>query len=266
MVDQATAGDARVVETSTLRAGVEPPGIAPQLDLVIDLAVDLTAESLQLELDLRPSLTPDAALLIAPRWKLAVKRLVDLVGAVLALVVLAPVLLATAAAVKLTSPGPVLFSQRRTGENGEEFCFYKFRSMQLDAEAERDTLVEFNECSGPVFKIKEDPRLTAVGRFIRRASIDELPQVWNVLRGEMSLVGPRPLPTEEAAQCSDWESQRLAVKPGITCIWQVSGRSELDFQTWVTMDIEYVEEWSLWLDLKLLAKTIQAVLSGRGAY
>ncbi len=232
----------------------------------IQLVVDLTEESPQLELDFRPRLTPDAALLVAPRWKLGVKRLVDVLGAMLALLVLVPVLMAAAAAVKLTSPGPLLFSQRRTGKNGREFSFYKFRSMGLNAEAERDALLDLNECTGPIFKIREDPRLTPVGRFMRRASIDELPQLWNVLRGEMSLVGPRPPIPSEVETYSDWESQRLYVKPGITCIWQVSGRSELDFETWVGMDIEYIEGWSLWFDLELLAKTIPAVLSGRGAY
>ncbi len=233
---------------------------------MIHLIVDLTERSAELEHDLRPGLTPDAALLVAPGWKLGVKRLVDVLGAFLALLILAPVLLAAAAAVKLTSPGPILFSQRRAGNNAREFLFHKFRSMHVNAEGERDALLDLNEHRGPVFKIRQDPRLTPAGRFIRRTSIDELPQLWNVLRGEMSLVGPRPLPTKEAAQCSDWESQRLTVKPGVTCIWQVSGRSELDFETWVRMDIEYIEKWSLWFDLELLARTISAVLSGRGAY
>lgn len=230
------------------------------------LVVDLTEESPQLELELRASLTPDAALLVAPRWRLAVKRVVDIVGAMLALLVLTPLLLAVSAAVKLTSPGPVLFSQSRVGKNGREFSFHKFRSMHLNAEAERDALLDINECTGPIFKIREDPRLTSVGHFLRKTSIDELSQLWNVLRGEMSLVGPRPPIPSEVEEYTNWESQRLAVKPGITCIWQVSGRSELDFETWVRMDIEYIEEWSLWFDLKLLARTIPAVLSGRGAY
>jgi lipopolysaccharide/colanic/teichoic acid biosynthesis glycosyltransferase len=171
-----------------------------------------------------------------------------------------------AAAVKLTSPDPMLFSQRRTGKHGREFSFHKFRTMGWNAEIKRDALLDLNEVDRPVFKIREDPLLTPVGRFMRHASIDELPLLWNVLRDEMSWGGPRPLPTEEAAQCSDWESQRLHVKPGITCIWQVSGRSDLDFESWVRMDLEYIEEWSLWFDLELLAKTIPAVLSGRGAY
>ncbi|MEX1133344.1 MAG: sugar transferase [Acidimicrobiia bacterium] len=211
-------------------------------------------------------LSSNAALLNAPKWKMAVKRAVDVVGASLALVLLSPVFLLSAIAVKLTSPGPVFFAQPRMGKDGREFLFYKFRSMQVGADEERNILIDLNEMSGPVFKIKADPRLTSIGRFLRRASIDELPQLWHVLRGQMSLVGPRPLPTFEALDCSEWEAQRFAVKPGITCIWQVSGRSELDFETWVRMDIRYIERWSLLRDFKLLAKTIPAVISGKGAY
>jgi lipopolysaccharide/colanic/teichoic acid biosynthesis glycosyltransferase len=262
MVEQMSLGGGHVAESSMYPKEVSKLEDSGGLHLV----VDMTEESPQLELDSRCRLTPDAALLIAPRWQLGVKRLMDVLGATLALLGLAPILVATTMAVKLTSPGPLLFSQRRTGKNSRGFSFFKFRSMRLNAEAERYGLIDLNEIDGPVFKIRQDPRLTTVGRFIRRASIDELPQLWNVLRGEMSLVGPRPLPTEEAAQCSEWESQRLYVKPGITCIWQVSGRSELDFETWVRMDIEYIEKWSLWLDLQLLARTIPAVLSRRGAY
>ena len=262
MVDHTPASVGDVTESPTSPDKVEIPEDSRKVHLV----VDLTGENPQLVLDLRPSLTPDAALLVAPRWKLRVKRLVDVLGAALALLVLTPVLLAVAAAVKLTSKGPVLFKQRRVGENSREFSFYKFRSMRLNAEGERDDLIDLNEVKSPVFKIRADPRLTPVGRFMRRTSIDELPQLWNVLRGHMSLVGPRPLPREEADLCSDWKSQRVAVKPGMTCIWQVSGRSELDFETWVRMDIEYIEKWSLWFDVKLLARTVPAVLSGRGAY
>ena len=266
MVDQATPVGAHVFGTSALRAGVEPLGLIPDLDPVIDFVVDLTTESPRLQLDLRPSLTHDALLLVAPPWKVRVKRLIDILGSMLAMLVLAPVALAATVAVKLTSPGPALFGQRRAGMSGREFTLYKFRSMHVNAEAERDGFLDLNEVDGPIFKIKKDPRLTPVGRFIRGASIDELPQLWNVLRGDMSLVGPRPPIAREVEAYSAWESQRLVVKPGITCIWQVSGRSELDFETWVRMDIQYIEEWSLWFDLKLLARTIPAVLYGRGAY
>lgn len=194
------------------------------------------------------------------------KRTVDVVIAALALVVLSPVVLLTALVVKATSPGPVLFKQKRAGKDGREFDFYKFRTMEADAEAHREELIDLNEVSGPVFKIRDDPRMIPIGRFLRRTSIDELPQLWNVLRGDMCLVGPRPPIPDEVVEYSDWEIQRLAATPGITCIWQVSGRSELDFETWVRMDIEYIQKWSLWLDLKLLARTIPAVLSGEGAF
>ena len=234
--------------------------------LQADLIVDLIGENPTLELDFRTSLTPQAALFVAPGWKLRVKRLVDLVGASVAIVLLSPVLLAAAAVVKLTSPGPVFFKQIRTGEGGREFHFYKFRSMHSDAESEREAILGLDETDGPIFKIKDDPRMTPAGRFLRRTSIDELPQLWHVLLGDMSLVGPRPPIPTEVDEYSDWEVQRLLVKPGITCIWQVSGRSELDFRTWVEMDIQYIEQWSLWYDIKLLARTVPAVLSGRGAY
>lgn len=257
-----TSGGRQVAETTTSSTDVGQIDRTGELQLV----VDLTGTDPQLELDFRPRLTPEARLLNAPRWKLAVKRVIDLLGATLALVLLAPIFLISAAAVGLTSKGPILFSQRRTGEHGRTFSLHKFRSMQCDAEEERETLNHLNESDGPVFKIRDDPRLTSVGWFIRRTSIDELPQLWNVLRGDMSLVGPRPPIPDEVEEYSEWESQRLTVKPGITGLWQVSGRAELDFETWVRMDIEYIEEWSLWLDIKLLAKTIPAVLSGRGAY
>jgi len=191
---------------------------------------------------------------------------VDVVVASLAIVVLAPVFVAAAIAVKLSSPGPVFFSQPRVGRDGRVFSFLKFRSMYADAEQRKAELSDMNEADGPVFKIKEDPRITPVGRFLRRMSLDELPQLFHVLGGQMSLVGPRPhLPIEVSAY-GPMDYRRLTVQPGITCIWQVSGRSELDFDTWVTLDLEYIDTWSVWLDVKLLARTIPAVLSGRGAY
>ena len=176
----------------------------------------------------------------------------DILGSIAGLLLLAPILLAIALAVALTSKGRPIFKQQRAGFGGREFQFYKFRSMSAGAEEERQQLDDINEAAGPIFKIKDDPRITRFGRFIRRSSIDELPQLWNVLRGEMSLVGPRPPLLDEVAQYSDWERQRLSVKPGITCIWQVSGRSDLDFETWVAMDIDYIERWRPALDLELL--------------
>lgn len=244
--------------------GFPPP--PQEIDDSPGLVIDLTTDETRLELDTRQLLGSDAALLAASKAMLRVKRTVDVVGSMALLILLSPLLLITAVAIKLTSPGPIFFRQPRAGKDGREFTFYKFRSMCVDAVEKRDGLIEHNEATGPVFKIREDPRMTTIGRFIRQTSIDELPQLWNVLKGDMSLVGPRPLPIEEAVQCSDWELQRLRVVPGITAIWQVSGRSELDFETWVQMDIEYIENWSLWLDLKLLAKTIPAVLSRQGAY
>lgn len=232
----------------------------------LGVVIDLTGDEPIVDMDSRPWLGDDAGLLAASDRRLKVKRVVAVITSVVALLMLSPLFLLTAMAIKLTSSGPVFFKQKRAGKGGREFDFYKFRTMEVGAEDERDDLIDLNEVSGPVFKIKDDPRMTSIGKFLRRTSIDELPQLWNVLRGDMCLVGPRPLPVMEAEACSDWERQRLLATQGITCIWQVSGRCELDFETWVKMDIEYIRNWSLWLDLKLLAKTLPAVLSGRGAY
>ena len=170
-----------------------------------------------------------------------------------------------AAAIKLTSPGPVFFRQWRTGRGGKPFLMYKFRSMVVDAEAKKLELLPLNELDGPAFKLTGDPRITRLGRFLRDTSLDELPQLWNVLRGEMSLVGPRPLPCEESDSCLDWQRRRLDVTPGLTCIWQVRGRSQVTFNEWVRMDLEYVQSRSLWQDFKILLKTVPAVILGRGA-
>ena len=205
-------------------------------------------------------------LLNATRWQLAVKRGLDIVMSGLALVVLTPLLLAVAILVGVTSPGPIFFVQERVGRAGKPFRMLKFRSMYRDAHDRRLEHVEQNMHQGPIFKIRDDPRTTPVGRAIRRLSIDELPQFFNVLMGSMSLVGPRPALPEEFLDYSERERGRLLVKPGVTCIWQVSGRSDVDFDTWIDMDLEYIEEWSLRLDLKLLAKTVPAVITGRGAY
>ena len=205
-------------------------------------------------------------LLAASRWQLVAKRAVDILISALAIIVLTPFLVAVALLVKVTSRGPVFFVQQRVGRGGEPFGMIKFRSMCLDAHDRRGEHLDDNMHDGPIFKIRRDPRVTTVGRAIRRLSIDELPQLFNVLKGDMSLVGPRPPLTEELASYTERERQRLLVKPGITCIWQVSGRSDLDFQTWVDMDLEYIDTWSFWLDVRLLAKTLPAVISGRGAY
>jgi exopolysaccharide biosynthesis polyprenyl glycosylphosphotransferase len=197
--------------------------------------------------------------------KLATKRAFDLVVSSLALLVCAPLFLVVAAAIKLTDGGPVFFRQTRCGLNGREFPLYKFRSMVVDAEARLRELRARNEMSGPVFKITDDPRITRIGHFLRKTSIDELPQFWNVLVGHMSVVGPRPPLPAEVAQYERWQRRRLSVKPGITCIWQISGRNEIDFETWMRLDLAYIDDWSLWLDFKIFLKTIPAVLWGKGA-
>ena len=197
--------------------------------------------------------------------QMAIKRAFDVVVSGAALLVGAPIFLAIAAAVKFTSPGPIFFGQVRSGLNGREFRLWKFRSMVVDAENRLDDLRVKNEMGGPVFKLSEDPRVTGVGRFLRRTSLDELPQFWNVLLGDMSVVGPRPPLPAEVKQYARWQRRRLSVKPGITCIWQVSGRNEIDFETWMKLDLDYIDRWSLWLDLKIFVKTIPAVLLGRGA-
>jgi len=197
--------------------------------------------------------------------QLLLKRMIDAALSIIVLILLAPVMLTVAVLIKLTSPGPVLFVQKRVGMNQRQFRLYKFRSMVQDAEERKHSLQHLNERDGPVFKIEKDPRITRIGRFIRKTSIDELPQLFNVLSGEMSLVGPRPPLPEEVKRYEWLFRKRLSVKPGITCIWQISGRNEVSFDQWMKMDHEYIENWSLWLDLKILFKTIPAVLAVRGA-
>jgi len=195
------------------------------------------------------------------------KRAMDCIGAGIGLLLLSPLFAVMAVLIKLESAGPVLFSQTRIGKDGVEFRCWKFRSMFQDAEQRKQELMQQNEMAGGVtFKMKHDPRVTRVGRFIRKASIDELPQLWNVFNGDMSLVGPRPPVPQEVALYTAHERQRLAVKPGITCIWQVSGRSDIPFNEQVLLDIEYIRSQSLWLDISLLLRTIPAVLLARGSY
>jgi exopolysaccharide biosynthesis polyprenyl glycosylphosphotransferase len=198
-------------------------------------------------------------------WQEIAKQLFDFGLASVALILLSPLMLGIALAIKLTSKGPVIFAQKRVGLNGRIFTMYKFRTMVENAEELKAELAELNEMSGPVFKIRNDPRVTKVGRFLRRTSLDELPQLWNVLKQDISLVGPRPPLPSEVNMYDPRHRKRLTVKPGITCIWQVSGRNEVGFEQWMDMDAEYIERWSFWLDLKILAKTVPAVLSRRGA-
>jgi len=199
-------------------------------------------------------------------WNLAFKRVSDIVFSLAGLILFSPLMLLIALAIKLDSPGPVLFKQIRVGKGGQEFVFYKFRSMYQGAEEERPQLADLDEVAGPTFKIRHDPRCTRVGRILRRTSLDELPQLYNVLRGEMSLVGPRPALPSEVEQYKEWHQRRLEISPGITGLWQVSGRSQLTFDEMCLLDIYYLENWSPLLDLKIALKTIPAVLAGTGAY
>ena len=194
------------------------------------------------------------------------RRLVDIVVASVLLLLFAPLLAAAAIAIKLSSPGPVFFFQQRAGLGGRPFTFVKFRSMYVDAEKRRAALEADNERDGPIFKIKNDPRLTPIGRFLRRSSIDELPQLWNVLRGDMTLIGPRPPTLNEVQRYEPWQRDRLSLPGGLTCIWQVSGRSDVGFVDWVRMDLRYAQQRSLLMDLSLLLRTVKAVATGRGAY
>lgn len=198
----------------------------------------------------------------------ALKRLIDIVGAMTGIILLSPVLLVVAVCIKLTDRGPVLFWQQRVGQWGREFPFPKFRSMVVNAEALKDQLLSENDHGSSVvtFKMKRDPRVTRIGRLIRRASIDELPQLWCILKGDMSLVGPRPPVPREVELYTLADRRRLDVIPGLTCIWQVSGRGEIPFEQQVQLDVEYIESQSVWKDLKLVAQTIPAVLFGKGAY
>lgn len=196
---------------------------------------------------------------------LLLKRLLDLSGCLFGLIIVGPILLTAAIAVRLESKGPILFKQTRAGRHGRRFVMYKFRSMVVDAEARKKELMHLNEMGGPVFKIKKDPRITRVGAFIRKTSIDELPQLFNVLFGDMSLVGPRPPLPSEVEEYEAWQRRRLSVKPGITGLWQVSGRNNIDFDEWMELDLSYIDNWTLWLDLKILFKTIPVVLFQKGS-
>ena len=198
--------------------------------------------------------------------RLFFKRVFDVGIAGISLVVLSPLMACIAAMIRITSPGPVLFQQTRCGLGGRRFTLYKFRSMINNAEQLRAELHQLNELDGPVFKISEDPRITPVGRWLRRFSLDELPQLWNILRGDMSFVGPRPAVPEEVDQYEDWQKRRLRMRPGLTCTWVLEGRNHLDFKRWMQLDLAYIDNWSLWLDTKIFLRTIPIVLSGRGAY
>lgn len=199
-------------------------------------------------------------------WQLLVKRIIDFAGSLCLLVLTLPIMVLTALTIKITSPGPILFRQIRSGLHGRKFTMYKFRSMVTNAEMLKSELQMYNEMKGPVFKLTKDPRVTPFGRLIRKWSIDELPQLFNVLRGHMSLVGPRPLPVYETDQFDNpSQRRRLSVKPGLTCLWQISGRNNIDFHDWIKLDLKYIDNWSIWLDLKILIQTVPVVIRGVGA-
>ena len=208
-------------------------------------------------------------LIHSPRWRsrsrLVCKRAIDVVVSAVLMVLLSPFLLILSVLVRVTSPGPVFYRWRVVGEGGHPFLGYKFRSMTMNADDLKRTLIEQNEMVGPVFKLTHDPRVTPLGKWMRRYSLDELPQLYSVLKGDMSLVGPRPPLVMEYAQFTDYQKQKLEVKPGITCLWQVSGRNDVvDFDEWVALDLEYIRNWSLLLDLKILVKTVREVVVGSG--
>jgi exopolysaccharide biosynthesis polyprenyl glycosylphosphotransferase len=199
-------------------------------------------------------------------WQLFLKRLLDVAGSLVLLTALAPLFLVVAALIKVTSPGPVLFKQKRVGLNKRQFTMFKFRTMISTAESIQERLLHLNEMTGPAFKIKNDPRITPIGRILRKTSIDELPQLLNVLKGDMSLVGPRAMSVRDYQFFSeDWQRRRFSVPPGITCLWQIQGRNTIPFEQWMVLDMQYIDHWSLWLDVKILALTIPAVIRGSGA-
>ena len=192
------------------------------------------------------------------------KRAVDVAGASVGLIAAAPLIAVIAALIKSTSAGPVFYSQEREGHGGRRFRIYKFRTMRPDAHYLQSTLRAYSEQDGPAFKMSNDPRTTLIGRWLRKASLDELPQLWNVLMGDMSLVGPRPLPTAESMQCASWQRHRLSVLPGLTCLWQVQGRNTVSFVEWMRMDLEYLRRRSLAFDVNLLVRTVPALIFQRG--
>lgn len=194
-----------------------------------------------------------------------IKRTIDIVISSIALIILSPVLLVVGICIKLESKGPIFFSQKRVGLNGEEFNMFKLRSMVVNAEELKEKLTSQNEMTGPMFKMKDDPRITNVGKFIRKTSIDELPQLFNILRGEMSLVGPRPSLPKEVKEFEPWMLKRLEVKPGLTCYWQVMGRNTIQFEDWMRLDIKYVNERNLWIDIKLIFKTVFVLFGDKNA-
>ena len=235
-----------------------------QASVAVDL-FDLKISKLkQEEIDGIPLIT--FATTSTEEWKLFIKRAIDIIISSLGIIILNPLFIITAILIKLTSPGKIFYLQKRVGLNGRKFVLYKFRTMYKGAHLKLSELAEKNEAKGPVFKIKNDPRITPIGKFLRKFSIDELPQLFNVFMGQMSLVGPRPPLPKEVGLYETWQRRRLSMRPGITCLWQVSGRSKINFDEWMKLDLEYIDNWSLSLDFKILLKTIPVVIFGIGAY
>ncbi|HMJ27026.1 MAG TPA: exopolysaccharide biosynthesis polyprenyl glycosylphosphotransferase, partial [Pyrinomonadaceae bacterium] len=241
---------------------LEEQGITTHL--LSDLFPQKLARSQSTDLDGLPLVSLHSAPLFS--WRTEAKRIFDFVAATLLILISAPGLALVAIVIKLDSKGPIFFVQERVGLNKRRFRMLKFRTMQSDAEARMSEFEHLNEKSGPIFKIKNDPRITCVGRWLRRTSIDELPQLANVLLGDMSIVGPRPLSVRDATRMElAWQKRRFSVKPGLTCLWQVSGRSNLSFDQWMELDLEYIDRWSLGLDASILLRTIPAIVLARGA-
>jgi exopolysaccharide biosynthesis polyprenyl glycosylphosphotransferase len=249
-------------QASRVAASCEKQGITVRvLPTIFDLKI---ARSSAEEFEGDPFITHSTGW--ADGWPVVAKRIVDLIVSAIAIAALFPLLLLVAVLIKVSSSGKVLFIQKRVGLHKRRFSLYKFRTMVADAEQRITQIERLNEVSGPVFKMKADPRITQVGRLLRKTSIDELPQLFNVLVGDMSLVGPRPLPVRDYEGFNeDWQRRRFSVRPGITCLWQVNGRSNISFDHWMKLDLQYLDEWSLWLDAKILAQTIPAVMKGSGA-
>jgi exopolysaccharide biosynthesis polyprenyl glycosylphosphotransferase len=249
-------------QIETAVALLEEQGITTHL--LSDLFPQKLARSHPSDFNGLPIVTLDST----PRfsWRTEAKRIIDLAGATLLLLFTAPILLLAAIAIKLNSAGPVFFIQERVGLNKRRFRMIKFRTMSVDAESRMKEIEHLNEKTGPIFKIRNDPRITRVGRWLRKTSVDELPQLINVLLGDMSIVGPRPLSLRDALRMElAWQRRRFSVKPGLTCLWQVSGRSNLSFEQWMQLDLEYIDHWSLGLDVSILLRTIPAIVLARGA-
>ncbi len=232
--------------------------------IAVDLFNAKIAKAHPTEIDNIPLLTFETT--VAKEWQLFVKRAMDIIISGLSIIILSPLFLIIAILIKLTSSGPVLYKQERVCLNGRKFMLYKFRTMYKGAEKKLLELKILNEMDGPVFKIKKDPRITLIGRILRKFSIDEFPQLFNVFVGHMSLIGPRPPIPDEVEQYESWQRRRLSMRPGLTCLWQVSGRNKIDFDEWMRLDLQYLDNWSLWLDCKIMVKTIPVVLFGIGAY